>query len=695
MPPRKDASSSDEMSSTSNDQLNQLITITTNSANNQANLNTQIAALVQATTNLNAKLDAQTENTARLINQVTRLTDRSTSESDEEEPTRHHVNRDQPRNPRPPKIQLPNFDGSHPLGWIFQAENYFTYYQIPPQERVTLTAFHFVGDALTWYQNQSSNGLLGNWTAFKRSVELRFGPSTFDNHEAALFKLHQQATVTEYQTEFERLNNRITGLSAQTLLNCFISGLKPEIQAELAIIKPNTFEAACGLARRVEDKFNHLFKYKSPYATKSYSTTNFSINPISTPISTSLAPTTNFTKPTTTTPPVMTTPPLMSSPPKPLPLTKLSPEAIQLRRKEGLCFRCPEKFFPGHKCSPPQFLLIVDNDDQILSQNEPPDPQETKTATPQFMSLSDAAYFGMSSLQTLRITGYINGSPVTVLVDCGSTHNIIQPRIVSRLDLPKKPLQPFAVMVGNGQNIHCQGHCQDVPLQLQKADFQILFFVFPVQGADVVLGIAWLGTLGPIIADFSIPKISFTINGNSITLTGEPMNKQVLSSSLSSMLRHGSIDSLHALLLEPSSNTTDSLTNSDPLITNLLNEFQTVFATPHTLPPSRPHDHQIPLLNDNKPVNVKPYRYPHFQKKVMTQLIDEMLRDGIIQPSQSPFSSPVLLVKKKDGTWRFCVDYQALNAVTIRDRFPIPTIDELLDELNGANIFSKIDLRSG
>ena len=101
------------------------------------------------------------------------------------------------------------------------------------------------------------------------------------------------------------------------------------------------------------------------------------------------------------------------------------------------------------------------------------------------------------------------------------------------------------------------------------------------------------------------------------------------------------------------------------------------------------------MIAGAKPFHIRPYRYPPSLKTEIERQVQEMLDTGIIQHSQSPFSSPVLLVKKKDQTWRFCVDFRHLNALTVKRQFPIPVMDDIFHELSAATWFTKLDLRAG
>lgn len=171
-------------------------------------------------------------------------------------------------------------------------------------------------------------------------------------------------------------------------------------------------------------------------------------------------------------------------------------------------------------------------------------------------------------------------------------------------------------------------------------------------------------------------------------------NQLIGTEKLCKMLRRKSI----AEMIMLRSQQTDSVEDGQPIhkdIQYLLDKYSDIFQEPQDLPPVRAVHHTIPLINEQKTVTQRAYRLPHHQKNAMKLLVSQLWQSKMIQPSMSPYSSPVILVKKKDGTWRLCVDYRQLNSNTIKNKYPIPIIEDLLDELFGAKIFSKIDLRSG
>lgn len=128
----------------------------------------------------------------------------------------------------------------------------------------------------------------------------------------------------------------------------------------------------------------------------------------------------------------------------------------------------------------------------------------------------------------------------------------------------------------------------------------------------------------------------------------------------------------------------------------IVREFPEVFSDDLPgIPPEREIDFGIDLIPDTRPISIPPYRMAPAELKELKEQLKDLLEKGFIRPSVSPWGAPVLFVRKKDGSLRMCIDYRQLNKVTITNKYPLPRIDDLFDQLQGATCFSKIDLRSG
>ena len=113
------------------------------------------------------------------------------------------------------------------------------------------------------------------------------------------------------------------------------------------------------------------------------------------------------------------------------------------------------------------------------------------------------------------------------------------------------------------------------------------------------------------------------------------------------------------------------------------------------IPPDREIDFQIELALGTEPISKAPYRMAPLELKELKVQMEELVSKGFVRPSTSPWGAPILFVKKKDGSLRLCIDYRELNKVTIRNQYPLPRIDDFFYQLQGARVFSKIDMRSG
>jgi hypothetical protein len=353
------------------------------------------------------------------------------------------------------------------------------------------------------------------------------------------------------------------------------------------------------------------------------------------------------------------------------------------RRAQGLCIRCGVKWSKDHRCAQAvqlnaleEVLALFSVDDSVdaMEVDQPPEHAEVQ------MLLSMAAVSGISTPRTMTFDGFLGDTPVRILLDSGSTHTFISTAMAATCLNVQALYPPVHVKVANGQVLTCSQFIPSAEWSVQGFTFHSDLKVLPLPSYDMILGVDWLSSHSPMKVHWSQHWLQIPHQQGIVQLQGTW-----------SSLPAGAI----LQLCSPEVVASDPSPEAPPEVQKLLQDFATLFEPPTQLPPSRNCDHAIPLQPGVAPVFSRPYRFAPAIKDEIEKQVKEMLEAGLIQKSSSPFSSLVLLVKKKDQTWRFCVDYHQLNSITLKSKYPVTIIDELLDELGHATWFSKLDLRSG
>ena len=287
----------------------------------------------------------------------------------------------------------------------------------------------------------------------------------------------------------------------------------------------------------------------------------------------------------------------------------------------------------------------------------------------------------------------IFGDDARVLIDPGATHSFISCEYVARVEMTLVPLEcGLEIATPTGESLWPSQMLKGSLFSIENQDMEADLILIDLKGLDVILGMDWLASNYDSMDCFRKEVIFRRPGLPVIVFYGEWRRTPsgLISVIYARCLLQKGCSGFLAHIVDTRSD--EARIEDVPVV----RDFQDVF--PDDLPgppPEREVDFPIDLVPGTAPISLPPYRMAPAELKELKAQLQELVDGGFIRPSISPWGAPVLFVKKKDGTWRLCIDYRQLNKVTIRNKYPLPRIDDLFDQLQGAKVFSKIDLRSG
>lgn len=296
-------------------------------------------------------------------------------------------------------------------------------------------------------------------------------------------------------------------------------------------------------------------------------------------------------------------------------------------------------------------------------------------------------YYPGDPLIKIRVS--INGTEVSALVDTGANNSFISPKTALKCHLPVEE-SDATVTVANGKSEKVIGITKPTTVAHKHVSTSLPLVVITTKH-DILLGMDFLTAVRANI-DVAKKEIYFSPSLILNVETTESDYQQSIEDELY-------LDNLWPLEKDHCTLKSDNylnLSNDDHnRLVSLLSKNEDLFAADiNDLSCCSLKKHKI-ITDDQEPLFIYPYRKSMKERQIIQEEVQKMLKAGIIRESNSPWSSPITLVPKPDGTWRFCTDYRALNKRTTHDRFPMPRIDDVFDRLSGSKWFSKLDLKSG
>ncbi|XP_028552635.1 uncharacterized protein LOC110101527 [Dendrobium catenatum] len=557
------------------------------------------------------------------------------------------------------KMDISFFDGKlhieDYLDWERAVETFFEYMDVEPAKQVKYVACRLKSGASAWWlqllqsRRREGKGPIRSWWRMKQLLRGHFLPT---DYEQLLYMQYQHCSqgsrsVNEYTEEFYRLSARNNlNESTNQLVARYVEGLKEAIQDKLEL------STVWSLSQAV----NYALKEEMQLARQGRSSQGKRVmeQTVESNRSTNVIPTARFQN---------------TSGGNQLPvgagsrnLEMKSTTKIKGQSKENpyskpmtiKCFRCFQQGHKSNECpTRPQLHTIEAEEDTALDEGE----EEMENSH--------------------EDVGGDEGEPLV----CVMQKLLLAPRLADRSQR-NILFKTKCTINGKGVEIAVTDSCR-VHFSIGKNyDSEVVCDVIDMDVCHIILGRPWQFDVGAI-HDGRANTYTFDWKGKTLRML--PINREAETVGLNSK---------PSMCVVSGNQLLHAWRNSSQILALIVKE-KAEEAGHVELPPLRNIQHRIDLIPGSTIPNLPHYRLCPTEQRILQQLVDELLEKQLIQYSLSPCAVPALLVPKKDGSWRMCVDSRAVNKITVKFRFPMPRIEEMLEKLAGSKIFTKLDLRSG